>query len=158
MVIAVLLGCLWTAPGFGLDIDCVLVLKDKEKLYLVSGGKKVKAYDVVLGWNPDGPKRKEGDGKTPEGTYVLDYKKKNSSFYKSIHISYPNRRDRALAESMGVDPGGAIMIHGRKNSMPRSEWRRRKYKWTNGCIQVSNRAMDEIWDLVRAGTPIEIRP
>ncbi|WP_027370672.1 L,D-transpeptidase family protein [Desulfovermiculus halophilus] len=158
LLLAVIGLCLCTSPAWCMDIDAVLVQKNKEKMYLVANGQKVREYDIILGWNPDGHKQKEGDGRTPEGRYVLDYKKDDSSYYKAIHISYPNARDIARAKREGVDPGGLIMVHGRKNDITRLEWRQRRYKWTNGCIQVTNAAMDEIWDLVQVGTPIEIQP
>ncbi len=149
---------LLAAPCFAADIDRVLVQKSKCKMYLLSEGERIRAYDIVLGWNPEGHKREEGDGRTPEGTYILDYKKDDSSFYKAIHISYPNEQDRAWARKRGVDPGGMIMIHGRKNGMSKKERQAKKFNWTQGCIEVTNTVMDEIWRLVEVGTPIEIRP
>jgi murein L,D-transpeptidase YafK len=148
------------SPGqsFCLQIDYVVVHKSQKKMYLLSQGEQVREYDIILGWDPEGHKRQEGDGRTPEGEYILDYKKEDSSFYKAIHISYPNEQDRAWARKRGLDPGGLIMIHGRKNGVDRATREAQKYKWTNGCIEVTNTAMDEIWNLVQTGTPIEIRP
>jgi murein L,D-transpeptidase YafK len=150
--------CVWSAPAQGSEIDSVLVNKSEEKMYLLSQGEKVKEYSIVLGWNPKGHKREQGDGRTPEGKYLLDYKKDDSSFYKAIHISYPNAEDRAWARERGVDPGGLIMIHGRKNGLNKAQREAKRFDWTNGCIEVTNKEMDEIWDLVEVGTPIEIKP
>ncbi|MFW5936693.1 MAG: L,D-transpeptidase family protein, partial [Desulfosalsimonas sp.] len=114
---------------------------------------------VALGGNPRGHKQQEGDGRTPEGLYVLDYKNPNSEFYKSIHISYPNADDRKTARELGVSPGGAIMIHGQKNGADRlSTEIIQLFNWTDGCIAVTNSAMDEIWQAVDINTPIRIKP
>jgi len=140
------------------EVDFVLVDKSEKKMYLLSEGRRLKEYHVVFGGKPEGHKQQEGDERTPEGKYVLDYKKSDSSFYKSIHISYPNEEDKAKAEKMGVSPGGLIMIHGQKNGLGWLSWLMQRFNWTDGCIAVTNSEMDEIWQLVKVGTPIEIRP
>ena len=147
------------ASALGIDkADMVLVIKSESKLYLKKNGKVFEEYHVVFGANPKGHKLQEGDERTPEGKYVLDYKKEDSTFYKAIHISYPNRMDRERAREKGVNPGGMIMIHGQKNDIGRLALISRHFNWTNGCIAVSNSDMDEIWEAVDAGTPIEIKP
>jgi murein L,D-transpeptidase YafK len=138
-------------------VDLVLVDKSEKKMYLLSEGNQFKEYHVVFGSNPKGHKLQEGDERTPEGKYVLDYKKADSSFYKSIHISYPNEEDKAKAKKIGVSPGGLIMIHGQKNGFGWLSWLTQRFNWTNGCIAITNSEMDEIWELVKVGTPIEIR-
>lgn len=148
----------WALPAHGADIDYVVVVKSELKMYLLSKGKRLKEYSISLGANPVGHKEQEGDERTPEGNYILDYKKSDSSFYKAIHISYPNKKDKARAKENGVDPGGLIMIHGQKNGLGWLSWLSQKFNWTNGCIAVTNREMDEIWGLVKVGTPIEIQP
>ncbi len=140
------------------EIDSVLVHKSQNIMYLLSKGEKVKEYKVAFGGNPVGHKQQEGDEKTPEGRYFLDYKKADSAFYKSIHVSYPNEADKASAKEKGVEPGGYIMIHGQKNGLGWLSFLTQSYNWTNGCIAVTNAEMDEIWQLVKAGTPIEIKP
>ncbi len=138
--------------------DFVLVRKSAARLYLMRDGEILKSYGIALGRNPIGAKVEEGDMRTPEGRYYLDYKKTDSAFYRAIHISYPNDWDRLRAAARGVSPGGMIMIHGQKNGLA---WRTRitqRLNWTNGCIAVSNDAMDEIWDAVAEGTPIQIVP
>jgi murein L,D-transpeptidase YafK len=147
------------AWAFAIDkADLVLVIKSESKLLLVKDDQVFRAYRVAFGANPRGHKQQEGDERTPEGRYLLDYKKEKSDFYKAIHISYPNEEDRRRAEAAGVDPGGAIMIHGQKNGSDRLLWIMQNLNWTDGCIAVSNSAMDEIWEAVSIGTPIEIRP
>jgi murein L,D-transpeptidase YafK len=141
-------------------VDRVLVKKSERKMELHKQGAVYRSYQISLGDQPRGHKFQEGDERTPEGNYVLDWRNPNSSFYKSIHVSYPNALDRTVARSLGVSPGGMIMIHGLPNwlSSPRlaAEYRRRD--WTDGCIAVGNEEMDEIWRLVRDGTPITILP
>ena len=91
---------------FGIEkADMVLVIKSESKLYLKKVGKTLEEYHVAFGANPKGHKQKEGDERTPEGKYILDYKKEDSSFYKSIHISYPNEADKKRAKESGVNPG-----------------------------------------------------
>jgi murein L,D-transpeptidase YafK len=145
-------------PLYSAEVDQVLVIKSEQKLYLLSGGKRLYEYRVALGANPVGHKQQEGDERTPEGNYVLDYKLSDSAFHKAIHISYPNEIDKANALAKGVDPGGLIMIHGQKNGLGMLAWISQRFNWTNGCIAVTNDEMDEIWGLVKSGTPIEIRP
>ncbi len=140
------------------SVDSVFVDKSEKKMYLLSKGKKVKEYHVVFGANPIGHKQQEGDERTPEGKYILDYKKEDSAFHKSIHISYPNQEDKNIAKEKGVNPGGLIMIHGQKNGLGWLSWFTQWFNWTDGCIAVTNREMDEIWKLVQVGTPIEITP
>jgi murein L,D-transpeptidase YafK len=138
--------------------DKVVVHKSKRQLQLLRAGKVLRTYRIALGDNPVGHKRQEGDEKTPEGAYVLDWRNPNSRYYKSIHISYPNAQDREQARRRGVSPGGDIMIHGRNGPivLPDGTW---KWKdWTDGCIAVTNAEMDEIWKLVKNGTPIQINP
>ena len=156
LTITLLFSCL--IPAFGSDVDYVLVNKSEQKMYLLSGGKRLKEYHVVFGANPKGHKQQEGDQRTPEGKYVLDYKKSNSAFHKAIHISYPNDKDKARAKKKGVNPGGLIMIHGQKNGLGWLSWLSQNFNWTDGCIAVTNEEMDEIWKLVKVGTPIEIQP
>jgi len=136
-------------------VDRVLVVKSERMLYLKSNGEVLRSYPVALGPVPWGHKQQEGDERTPEGRYILDYKNENSQFYKSIRVSYPNLRDRLRAQELGVDPGGNIMIHGLPEGVEEDA---QLFNWTNGCIAVTNEQMDEIWQLVTVGTPIDILP
>jgi murein L,D-transpeptidase YafK len=135
--------------------DKVLVRKRQRKLYLIEGSKVLKRYNVSLGGHPVGPKIREGDRKTPEGKYMLDWHNPESQFYKSIHISYPNPMDLARANKLGVQPGGDLFIHGQPNDFTGPG--KQPGDWTDGCIAVSNEEMDEIWRAVPDGTPIEIK-
>ena len=139
-------------------VDRVVVLKSERKLVLMSGDYVLRVYPVALGRYPKGHKRRQGDARTPEGEYTLDFKLENSAFHKAIHISYPSARDREKAAAAGVDPGGKIMIHGLPNKVKASRVGHPAIDWTQGCIAVTNREIDEIWEMVRIGTPIEIHP
>ena len=97
------------------EVDLVKVDKSIGKMYLLDGGSVVKEYHVAFGENPKGHKQQEGDEKTPEGSYTLDYKKEDSSFYRAMHVSYPNEQDKENAKKRGVSPGGFIMVHGQRN-------------------------------------------
>ncbi|MEA1049839.1 L,D-transpeptidase family protein [Lamprobacter modestohalophilus] len=140
--------------------DEVLVKKGQRRLYLMRDGKPFRTYRVALGFAPEGHKEREGDGRTPEGRYVLDWRNASSRFTKAINISYPNVEDRARAAMRGDRPGGAIMIHGepRRHVDPALADLVRYEDWTEGCVAVSNLAIDEIWRYTLDGTPIEIRP
>jgi murein L,D-transpeptidase YafK len=140
------------------DVDYVIVNKTEKKMYLLSEGLKIREYNVVFGANPEGHKQQEGDERTPEGQYILDYKKEKSAFHKAIHISYPNKDDVTNAKVRGVNAGGLIMIHGQKNGFSSLSWASQRFNWTKGCIAVTNFEMDEIWYLIKEGTPIEIVP
>jgi murein L,D-transpeptidase YafK len=138
--------------------DKVLVDKADRKLHLLKGGVAIRSFDIALGIRPVGDKEREGDFKTPEGNYLLDARNPNSEYFLAIHVSYPDPLDRAEARQKGVDPGGAIMIHGQPNDPTRSEAYYRTQDWTNGCIAVSNSDMIDIWLMTAENTPIEIRP
>ena len=140
------------------EVSRVLVRKSERRLYLMDGDQVVKSYRISLGDNPEGHKLYEGDERTPEGDYTLDWRNASSDFYKSIHISYPSEQDRELAHSWGLSPGGSIMIHGLPNDAGDMAFAYRGLDWTDGCIALSNAEIAELWSLVPDGTPIEIRP
>lgn len=143
-------------PARAVPVDFVLVEKAQRRLTLYGQGRPVKSYGgLQYGDDPVGHKRFEGDERTPEGRYVLDYRNPRSSYHLSLHISYPNDRDRAFAAQYGRSPGGLIFIHGQPNAL---DGVRVEGDWTDGCIALSNTQIEEIWDLVPDGTPIEIRP
>jgi murein L,D-transpeptidase YafK len=142
----------------GVKIDSAAVYKEKRKMILYSEGNEIKTYTVSLGKNPIGHKQKEGDKKTPEGNYVLDSRNPNSKYHLSIHISYPNEQDKLNAQSLGISPGGDIMIHGLPNNMEFLEDYYLNTDWTDGCIAVTNAEIEEIWQTVEDGTPIVIYP
>ena len=147
-----------SVPMMMLQADHVVVLKKERRLELLSQGKLIKTYKVALGSDPIGPKTRQGDHKTPEGSYILDSRNPHSKFYKSLHISYPSARDRAQANQGGFSPGGDVYVHGLPNGYRYIGAAHLLRDWTDGCIAVTDEEMDEIWKAVPDGTQIEIRP
>ena len=152
-----LLPCVCVAQG-NTAVDHVVVYKHDRRLVLLSTGKEVKSYRVALGAEPSGPKTRQGDHRTPEGSYVLDSRNGRSQFYKAYHISYPSSKDILSARKLGVAPGGDIMLHGLGKGYGWVGKAHALHDWTDGCVAVTNEEIDEIWTLVRVGTPIEIKP
>ena len=138
--------------------DKVLIEKQARRLTLLAKGEVIKTYTIALGGNPVGPKERQGDNRTPEGLYIIDARNGNSGYHLSLHISYPNARDKRRARALGVRPGGDIMIHGIKNGFSEVGAAHAKRDWTEGCIAVTNPEMEEIFKLVPNGTLVEITP
>ncbi len=161
VIIAIAIGAPVYAQLHSVDrssVDLVVIYKGDRLLQLKSRGSVVRSYEVALGAQPVGHKLTEGDNRTPEGVYTLDWRNASSQFYRSIHISYPREDDQAAALRKGLSPGGLIMIHGLPNGRRASEMNHPSSDWTNGCIAVTNEEMDEIWSLVEDGTTIIIFP
>ncbi|QOY88768.1 L,D-transpeptidase family protein [Paludibaculum fermentans] len=149
----------WTAaPANTRLADKLVVNKSKRELLLYKGQTVIRTYRVALGRDPVGPKRREGDGKTPEGTYTISAKYAQSAYHMALHISYPSPVDRERARREGVAPGGDILIHGLPNGRGWLGAAHRWMDWTQGCVAVTNEEMEEIWRLVAVGTPIQINP
>jgi murein L,D-transpeptidase YafK len=138
--------------------DRVIVRKSARLLELYRGTKLLRTYAIALGRNPLGHKQQEGDGRTPEGRYVLDYRNPRSSYHKALHVSYPSPADTSAAQSRGVSAGGFIMVHGVRNGLGFVGRLHRIFDWTDGCIAVTDAEIDEIWRSVADGTPIDIEP
>ena len=139
------------------SVDRIEVDKSKRRMYLIDNDQVIKEFRIALGKRPQGHKVYEGDQRTPEGRYYLDFVMDSSDFYRSIHISYPNSADIAYANKLNVNPGGNIKIHGLKNGETRPAKYIQSFDWTDGCIAITNQEMDELLKLVKVGTPIEIR-
>jgi murein L,D-transpeptidase YafK len=158
------------------EVALVRVFKSERRLELLTKDDRViKTYKVMLGRNPVGHKVQEGDNKTPEGNYTLDMRNPQSKFHKSLHISYPNLKDKLKAKSLGVKPGGDIMLHGLPNDFSEmTDWLETVglggladdliraglpyLDWTNGCIAVTDAEIDEIYGMLDIPTKIVIRP
>jgi murein L,D-transpeptidase YafK len=136
----------------GPEVTSVQVHKTSRKMYLLHGNQVLEAYDIGLGFAPAGHKQFEGDGKTPEGSYVIDRRNPNSNYHLSLGISYPNEADMAFAAEQEKEPGGDIFIHGGPDGPVSSR------DWTLGCIAVSDKEIEWIYAMVRDGTPIHILP
>ncbi|AHD02600.1 L,D-transpeptidase family protein [Leisingera methylohalidivorans] len=142
----------------GPQVTSIVINKGTRKLYLMHNEEILREYEVDLGFAPLGHKAFEGDGKTPEGTYVIDRRNPNSRYHLSVGISYPNRQDRANAHAQGKRPGGEIFIHGEPNNHKERKRAARVDDWTAGCIAVSNEEIEEIYAMVQDGTVIALRP
>ena len=145
-------------PFPGTKADRIVVDKSERRLALYRDGDLLKAYRASLGRSPVGPKEREGDGRTPEGNYLVDSRLHNSRYHRALHISYPNELDLARAAALGVPPGNAIMIHGVGHVRGGVTEAEARSDWTDGCIAVTNAEIEEIWAAVDDGTPIVIRP
>jgi murein L,D-transpeptidase YafK len=159
----------WTLVGsaFGKQADQILIKKSESRLFLLRNDKVMKTYKVAIGWNSKGPKQCLNDKKTPEGIYKITVKKKagETGYYKALEFSYPNEEDRARASRIGCPAGGNVEIHGFPVSWSKTAFRQKLFRvwhklinWTNGCIALTNPEMDEIWNIVEVGIPVEIKP
>lgn len=137
--------------------DRIVVEKSAHRLLLMRGEQVLSEYPVALGFTPVGDKTREGDGRTPQGRYRIDYKNAMSAYHLSLHISYPDAADRRRADEHGVSPGGDIMIHGLPDRLAGLGSLHRLVDWTDGCIAVTNGEIEDIWKRVAVGTPIEIK-
>ncbi len=136
----------------GPEVTRIIVFKKQRRMMLLHNRQALKTYRVSLGFAPVGDKKISGDGKTPEGHYYINRRNPESRFHLSLGINYPNAQDRAEAKALGHDPGGDIFIHGRGGL------RNLLADWTWGCIAVTNKEMEEVYAMVRTGTPISIYP
>lgn len=143
-------------------ITSIEVFKNQRILLLKNNNEVIRRYPIRLGFNPEGHKHFENDGKTPEGVYSIDWRNSQSAYYKSLHISYPDAKDIAYAKQHNQSTGGDIMIHGSVPksflSMQFSSTYMPHKDWTLGCIAVRNVDIDEIWQLVPNQTKIIIYP
>lgn len=161
LIAGVVSGLLGAGPALataGVKADRVVIEKSQRQLTLFRGDHPIRTYSVALGGAPKGHKRFEGDQRTPEGVYKIDFRNDRSNFHRALRISYPSESDRMRALEMGYDPGGQIMIHGLKNGQGWLGQRHLADDWTDGCVAVTNEEIEEIWSLVDLGTPVEIRP
>lgn len=138
--------------------DEVIVRKSQRRLYLMRDGKVLRSYRISLGLEPQGPKERAGDFRTPEGHYFLTRRNPRSDYFLSILVSYPDPQDRARAERRHIDPGGEIMLHGLPNILRHKPAFYEHSDWTDGCIALSDSDMVEVWLMTRENTPIEILP
>jgi murein L,D-transpeptidase YafK len=145
-------------PSKPLVADRVVVRKEARILELLHDGKVFKTYPIALGAHSKGPKREAGDGRTPEGAYRIDGRSERTRYTRELHISYPNREDRARSQAMNVAPGGGIYIHGLPRDFGPYDPPKWEKDWTDGCISVGNAAIVAIWNDVPDGTPIDILP
>lgn len=140
------------------SVDSIVLDKSDRMLTLFSQGYPVAGYRVALGANPLGPKRRRGDGRTPEGLYYINGRNPESKYHLSLRISYPSPEERRNAARRGLSPGGDIMIHGLPRKFATVGALHRQQDWTEGCIAVTNEEIEEIWRAVPNGARILIQP
>jgi murein L,D-transpeptidase YafK len=138
--------------------DSIVVEKSKHTLTLYQAGFVVRTYGVALGKDPKGDKLRIGDNRTPEGLFRIDYKNPQSKFHMALHISYPDAAHKQRASTLGVAAGGDIMIHGLPPAYKKLGAAHREFDWTEGCIAVTDEEIEEIWNAVPRGSPIQIKP
>ena len=160
LILAVLIWGNSSSQSLANNVTATLVVVEKQKhvMTLYAHDNILRTYHVSLGRGDDSAKQREGDNRTPEGQYIIDAKNDHSQFYKALHISYPSKGDIGRAKTGGYSPGGAVMIHGLRHDLAWLGSLHRLRDWTRGCIAVTNAEMDEIWNVVPVGTPIEIKP
>jgi len=139
-------------------IDKIVVYKSKRQLLAYSYGQLVKTYKISLGRQPIGDKEFDGDKKTPEGLYFINEKNPNSDYHKNLGISYPDKDDKENAKRFGRLTGGDVKIHGLLNIIGFISKFHRWFDWTAGCIAVTNEEIDELYNAVKIGAEIEIKP
>ena len=161
VMVVLLLSSTGLLAEFVAMADKIIIKKSTRMLYLSQGGEIFQKYHVSLGQNPIGAKEVEGDMKTPEGAYLLDWRQESNQYYKSLHLSYPNAQEKARAKALGVSAGGMIMIHGTPPAWslsPYGDWMNVLIDWTDGCIAMSNDDIEEVWEQTVDGTTIVIVP
>jgi murein L,D-transpeptidase YafK len=139
-------------------VDKIVVHKGRRRMELMRGTEIVRSYHIALGHHPFGAKVEAGDGRTPEGIYYIDHRNPASDYHRALHISYPQESDVERAQSLGAEPGGAIMIHGQPSNLTPDERKLLSTDWTAGCIALTNPEIDEVWRLVDDGVTVEIDP
>ncbi|MFL5578672.1 MAG: murein L,D-transpeptidase family protein [Gemmatimonadaceae bacterium] len=146
-----------TAPAGAFVADSIVVEKGAHRLSLYHGGRVARSYLVALGRDPVGPKERRGDGRTPEGLFHIDGRNARSRYHLALHVSYPDAAALARARTLGVSPGGDIMIHGLPNGQGDAGASHREEDWTEGCVAVTDDEIEEIWRFVPLHTPIRIK-
>jgi murein L,D-transpeptidase YafK len=137
-------------------VDRIVIEKAARRMFLLRDGQVLREYRIALGFSPEGDKLRQGDGRTPEGTFRIDRRNDQSKYHLSLGLDYPQPADRARAAEGGYDPGGDIMIHGQPNALPEDAMVRGD--WTAGCIAVTNADMREMWEVTEVGTVVEVLP
>jgi murein L,D-transpeptidase YafK len=138
--------------------DTILIVKHERKLYLIRDNSLLGSYRIALGLSPTGAKEHEWDFRTPEGSYIIDFRQEHSHYFKALHISYPSAADIKRSAAQHQRVGGNIFIHGEPNqpTKPVSYYRTRD--WTNGCIALSDEDLQDVWNLTAGQTRVEIVP
>ena len=163
-------ACARAGAAWPLKSPRILIEKAARRLTLYSEGKALATYRVGLGASPELDKEREGDHRTPEGTFYLCSRNAASPFHLFLGLSYPGpeaaerglkaglitqaQRDaiRRAWKAKAVTPqftrlGGLVGIHGGGNGSD----------WTWGCIALNDPGIEELWVACPPGTEVEIR-
>jgi murein L,D-transpeptidase YafK len=138
--------------------DSILIVKHERRLYLLRDNQPLRSYRIALGLSPTGAKEHRWDFRTPEGSYVIDFRREHSHYYKALHISYPSPADMRRSSALHQPAGGDIFIHGEPNRPTRPVSYYQTRDWTNGCIALSDEDLQEVWEMTAGQTPVEIVP
>jgi murein L,D-transpeptidase YafK len=138
--------------------DTILIVKHEHKLYLLRDNSPLRSYRIALGLSPTGAKEREWDFRTPEGSYIIDFRQAHSHYFKALHISYPSAADRKRSAAQHQRLGGDIFIHGEPNQPTKPDLYYKTRDWTNGCIALSDEDLQDVWDLTAGQTRVEIVP
>ena len=138
--------------------DTILIVKHERKLYLLHDDYPLRTYRIALGLSPNGAKERQWDFRTPEGSYIIDFRREHSHYFKSLHISYPSPADLKRSSALHRSAGGDIFIHGEPNRPTKPIDYYKTRDWTNGCIALSDEDLQDLWDLTAGRTPVEIVP
>jgi murein L,D-transpeptidase YafK len=141
-----------------LRADSILIVKHERKLYLMRDNQPLRSYRIALGLSPTGAKEHRWDFRTPEGHYVIDFRRQHSHYFKALHISYPSSEDLKRSAALHLPAGGDIFIHGEPNRPTKPDSYYKTRDWTNGCVALSDEDLQEIWDLTGGPTPVDIVP
>jgi len=142
-------------PNF---VDSIVVTKAQRRLVAFRDGKALLSFTISLGGQPAGPKRCTGDEKTPEGRYTIDLKNPHSRYHKALRVSYPSTADRDSSRALACSPGGDVMIHGLRTGTGIFGKLHTLWDWTRGCIALDDPEIDQLYPLVKVGTPVVIKP
>lgn len=141
-----------------LRADTILIVKHERKLYLLQDNFRLRSYRIALGLSPTGAKERQWDFRTPEGSYVIDFRREHSHYYKALHISYPGPADLKRSSALHMSAGGSIFIHGEPNQPTKPDSYYKTRDWTNGCVALSDADLQDVWDLTSGRTRVEIVP
>jgi murein L,D-transpeptidase YafK len=138
--------------------DTILIVKHERKLYLLRDNSPLRSYRIALGLTPVGAKERRWDFRTPEGSYIIDFRNEHSHYFKALHISYPSTADLKRSAELHQPVGGDIFIHGAPNQPTKPDSYYETRDWTNGCIALSNQDLQDVWELTSGRTRVEILP
>lgn len=157
----------------------LIVDRKNYRIELYSDKILVKTYKAVFGKNSGTLKTSATDNVTPIGDYKICSVDSSSKYHKFLHLDFPNEHDAAEAlkqNYINTDEFSTILLAVKKNDCPPKETKLGaelgihgigkynaifknlpfSFNWTNGSIAVSNENIDELYSVVKLGTPVKI--